>query len=176
PPASHSRRSMSMMSSLESSQNSWPRCFSCQAMRCRDSSRRKSSGVYPDNADRQNAGLADKNPAGPASRLVKLQRPPPEMRIFSASLAACSTSTTFRPRWPATAAHIMPAAPAPMMATSNRSVLDQAIDVVAHVSRVGLVFRQAMDIGFEAGEAGVEFTRELQVLHDGAVEALSRDQ
>ncbi|MNS71875.1 hypothetical protein D3C72_1052660 [compost metagenome] len=31
-PASHSARSMSMMDSLESLQNNWPRCFSCQAM------------------------------------------------------------------------------------------------------------------------------------------------
>jgi hypothetical protein len=51
--------------------------------------------------------------------LVKLQRPPPEMRIFSASLAAWSINTTLLPRWPATAAHIMPAAPAPITATSN---------------------------------------------------------
>lgn len=45
PPASHSARSISMMDSLESSQNSWPRCFSCQAMRWRLSSARKSCGV-----------------------------------------------------------------------------------------------------------------------------------
>jgi hypothetical protein len=39
---------------------------------------------------------------GPALMLVKLQRPPPEMRIFSASLAAWSISTTRLPRWAAT--------------------------------------------------------------------------
>ncbi len=38
-----------------------------------------------------------------SSRLVKLQRPPPEMRIFSATFAAWSTSRTRRPRWPAIA-------------------------------------------------------------------------
>ncbi|CFN83057.1 Uncharacterised protein [Bordetella pertussis] len=32
--------------------------------------------------------MSDRKLAGPAPRLVKLQRPPPEMRIFSASLAA----------------------------------------------------------------------------------------
>ena len=36
--------------------------------------------------------------------LVKLQRPPPEMRIFSASLPAWSTSRTRLPRWAAVAA------------------------------------------------------------------------
>jgi diguanylate cyclase (GGDEF)-like protein len=33
--------------------------------------------------------------------LVKLQRPPPEMRIFSATFSAWSISSTRRPRWPA---------------------------------------------------------------------------
>jgi hypothetical protein len=46
--------------------------------------------------------------------LVKLQRPPPEMRIFSPSFGECSISTARRPRCRAIAAHIMSAAPAPM--------------------------------------------------------------
>ena len=51
--------------------------------------------------------------------LVKLQRPPPEMRIFRPGCALCSSSSTRRLRWPATAAHISPAAPAPSTITSN---------------------------------------------------------
>src|SRR5258705_1707659 len=50
--------------------------------------------------------------------LVKLQRPPPEMRIFSPSSSAWSSNNTRRPRLPASMAHIIPAAPAPMMTTS----------------------------------------------------------
>ena len=36
----------------------------------------------------QKCGLAEMNCAGVAFRLVKLQRPPPEMRIFSPGLSA----------------------------------------------------------------------------------------
>ena len=57
--------------------------------------------------------------AGAALRLVKLQRPPPEMRIFSPGVAAWSTTSTERPRLPASTAHIIPAAPAPITTTSN---------------------------------------------------------
>src|SRR5450830_1674369 len=42
------------------------------------------------------------------------------MRIFSASLRACSISSTRRPRCPICAAHIIPAAPAPMTMASQR--------------------------------------------------------
>ena len=59
--------------------------------------------------------------AGEALRLVKLQRPPPEMRIFSPGLAAWSMTSTDRPRRPASAAHIIPAPPAPITTTSNWS-------------------------------------------------------
>src|SRR3954452_15607335 len=51
--------------------------------------------------------------------LVKLQRPPPEMRILRPGWALCSRRATRRPRCPATAAHISPAAPAPNTITSN---------------------------------------------------------
>src|SRR4051794_6232226 len=51
--------------------------------------------------------------------LVKLQRPPPEMRIFSATFSEWSRRTTEQPSWPAMAAQCRPAAPAPTMATSN---------------------------------------------------------
>lgn len=50
--------------------------------------------------------------------LVKLQRPPPEIKIFFPGRSACSNRATRRPRLPASAAHINPAAPAPKMTTS----------------------------------------------------------
>src|SRR5690606_7957611 len=108
------------------------------------------------------------------------------MRIFSARRSAWSSRTTRRPRCPATLAHIMPAAPAPMTATSNiigmrrwantPSVFDQAVDVVAlGTIRTGF-FGQPVDVRLEAGIALVELAGELQILHDGAVETLARDQ
>src|SRR5580704_15238405 len=51
--------------------------------------------------------------------LVKLQRPPPEIRIFLPARSAWSSKTTRRPRRPASSAHIMPAAPAPSTTTST---------------------------------------------------------
>jgi len=44
----------------------------------------------------------------------KLQRPPPETRIFCPALSACSRTMTERPLFPASIAHINPAAPAPI--------------------------------------------------------------
>src|SRR6266851_7495506 len=63
--------------------------------------------------------------------LVKLQRPPPEMRIFLPNRVACSMTPTRRPRLPASIAHIRPAAPPPRIKTSNewitgRSHVEQA--------------------------------------------------
>src|SRR5580698_7572420 len=52
-------------------------------------------------------------------RLVKLQRPPPEMRIFLPQRSARSSTATLRPRLPASMAHIRPAAPPPMMSASK---------------------------------------------------------
>ena len=77
----------------------------------------KSCGVKRANAERQKWGLADRKFSGLACKLVKLQRPPPEIRIFSASFVAWSINKTDRPRLPASIAHIMPAAPAPIIAT-----------------------------------------------------------
>ena len=56
---------------------------------------------------------------GPQCRFVKLHRPPPEIRIFRPTCPLCSSSATRRPRCPAVAAHISPAAPAPKTITSN---------------------------------------------------------
>src|SRR5207237_4843998 len=73
--------------------------------------------------ERQNCGLSPRKclcgARGSRSRFVKLQRPPPEMRIFSAIFSLWSTSSTFRPRWPAMPAQKRPAAPAPMTTASN---------------------------------------------------------
>src|SRR5690606_37164944 len=60
--------------------------------------------------------------AGEVPVLVKLQRPPPDMRIFLPGLLAWSSSSTRRPRAPASAAHIRPAAPAPTITTSVLSI------------------------------------------------------
>ena len=70
----------------------------------------------------QNLGLADRKAAGDVRVLVKLQRPPPEMRIFSPAALAWSMTSTRRPRLPASMAHIMPAAPAPITTTSKLSM------------------------------------------------------
>src|SRR5580692_5161140 len=70
----------------------------------------------------QKRGLAEMNAAGVTLRLVKLQRPPPEMRIFSPGAFECSTTRTLRPRFAASAAHIIPAAPAPITTTSRLSM------------------------------------------------------
>jgi hypothetical protein len=51
---------------------------------------------------------------------VKLQRPPPEIRIFRPGRPLWSSSSTRRARRPASSAAIMPAAPAP---TTNTSTL-----------------------------------------------------
>ncbi len=71
----------------------------------------------------QKCGLADRKLAGVVPVLVKLQRPPPDIRIFLPTLLAWSITCTWRPRWPAVIAVISPAAPAPMTTTSQRIVL-----------------------------------------------------
>src|SRR5258708_18760659 len=51
--------------------------------------------------------------------LVKLQRPPPEMRIFFPIRSACSSTATRRPRLLASMAQKSPAAPPPRTRASN---------------------------------------------------------
>src|ERR1700704_6040030 len=114
----HSSLSMSIICRDEPSQNSCPHVFSCQAMLYFSTSAMKSCWVYLLSAEWQNRGLSDRKFAGEVCRLVKLHRPPPEMRIFSAGCLACSSTSTDRPRLAATPAHISPAAPAPRMMTS----------------------------------------------------------
>src|SRR6476469_9683449 len=62
--------------------------------------------------------------SGRQCRLVKLQRPPPEIRIFLPTRSVRSSTTTRRPRLPASMAHIRPAAPAPKTIASNSSAMD----------------------------------------------------
>ncbi len=80
-----------------------------------------SLGPYRRSAEMQNRGFCEMKFSGAVWMLVKLQRPPPEMRIFSPAALACSMTSTRRPRLPASMAHIMPAAPAPITTTSYRS-------------------------------------------------------
>src|ERR1700746_3290272 len=55
--------------------------------------------------------------------LVKLQRPPPEIRIFFPTRSARSSTATRRPRLPASAGQKRPAAPAPRTTTSKRRLI-----------------------------------------------------
>ena len=95
-------------------------------MRCFVTNATKSCGVYRDKAERQKCGFCDRKFAGLAYTFVKLQRPPPEMRIFSPIVSAWSISATFRPRCPARAAQNSPAAPAPIMIASKCGVVVMA--------------------------------------------------
>src|SRR5579862_482118 len=87
-------------------------CFSTRAM--------KSAGVYRASADFAKCGFAEMKFSGEQWIFVKLQRPPPEIRIFFPARSARSSSATRRPRLPASMAHISPAAPAPRIKASYR--------------------------------------------------------
>src|SRR6185312_7535353 len=69
----------------------------------------------------QKCGFCDRKFFGLAWILVKLQRPPPEMRIFWPAGFAWSMTSTVRPRFAASSAHSMPAVPAPTITTSKKS-------------------------------------------------------
>src|SRR3984893_4737487 len=79
----------------------------------------KSACVWRPSADLQKSGLRDRKRSGALWRLVKLQRPPPEIRILAPTRSVCSSSSPLRPRCLAVRAHIKPAAPAPRTMTSN---------------------------------------------------------
>src|SRR5674476_1358865 len=95
---------------------------------CRRRNRRDAGGgvrgVYRASADLAKCGLRDTKFSAVAVRLVKLQRPPPEIGILRAIGGLCSSTTTRRPRLPASMAHISPAAPAP---TTTASTVSRAI-------------------------------------------------
>src|ERR1700739_62078 len=84
----------------------------------------KSPGVNRANADFAKCGFAERKFSGWQSMLVKLQRPPPEIRIFFPTRSARSSTATRRPRLPASAAQKRPAAPAPTTTTSKRRLID----------------------------------------------------
>ena len=112
-------RACRMMSLAERSQNNWPSVFSWYGIWWRSTRRTKSAGLYRAKADLAKCGFAEWKFSGRVWRLVKLQRPPPEIRIFRPICGLCSTTRPRRPRLPASIAHIRPAAPAPMTATSK---------------------------------------------------------
>src|SRR5260370_7023182 len=58
--------------------------------------------------------------------LVKLQRPPPEIRIFLPTRSACSSTGTRRPRLPAWIAQRSPAAPPPRTTASNLRIKNES--------------------------------------------------
>src|SRR5690348_1408306 len=78
----------------------------------------KSCGLYRANADLAKCGLRERKFSGVVCRFVKLQRPPPEIRILRPTCRLRSSTTARRPRLPASIAHISPAAPAPMITAS----------------------------------------------------------
>src|SRR5205807_7683719 len=90
-------------------------CFSTSAI--------KLAGVYRARADLAKCGLAEMKFSGRQCRLVKLQRPPPEIKIFLPRRSACSSTATRRPRMPASMAHINPAAPPPRIRASKEWVM-----------------------------------------------------
>ena len=76
------------MARAEPSQNSCPSDFSWKRMPCRSTIATRSCGVQLPRAERQKSGFSDKNRAGVVPVLVKLQRPPPEIRILAPTWGA----------------------------------------------------------------------------------------
>lgn len=70
-----------------------------------------------------------------------------------------------------------PIAVSPVPTCDGRQLRTSELDAIHAVVRLalGVGLHQAVDFGFEAGEAGVEVAGELQVFDDGAIEALARD-
>ena len=99
-------------------------------MLCFFTSAIKSAGVYRLKADLQKLGLPEIKFSCVTDKLVKLQRPPPDINIFLPGLLAWSSTNTRLPRCPAVIAHIKPAAPAPIMRTSMWFL--EAIDMINH--------------------------------------------
>src|SRR5579864_670876 len=74
--------------------------------------------------------------------LVKLQRPPPEIRIFLPMRSACSRMATRRSLLPASMAHMSPAAPAPRMRASKELIEElgkYGLDIVGMLLRLSAV-------------------------------------
>src|SRR5206468_625188 len=64
----------------------------------------------------------------------------------------------------------------PLAASGVGHLSADTVDVIRAAEALGLVLDQAVDVGVEAGEFGVEVLHEAQVLDDAAVEAFARDQ
>src|ERR1041385_7039435 len=78
----------------------------------------KSSGVKRAIADLQKCSFSERKFEFDTFRFVKLHLPPPEIRIFSPIAEFRSMTATALPRFPASIAHINPAAPPPITITS----------------------------------------------------------
>src|ERR1022692_3459513 len=110
----------------------------------------KSRGVYRASADLAKCGLWETKFSAVVCRLVKLQRPPPEIRILRAIRGLCSSTTTRRPRLPASMAHISPAAPAP---TTTASTFSRAIPLFWQ-SRALCCLRMTRKVLIVTGDGG----------------------
>jgi len=77
-----------------------------------------SCGVKRERADLAKCGFDETKWVPSEKRFVKLQAPPPEIRILFPMVPVCSSRTTDRPRFPHSTAQKRPAAPAPMITTS----------------------------------------------------------
>src|ERR1700730_16189559 len=102
----------------------------------------------------QKCGFCDRKFSGAQLLLVKLHRPPPEMRIFSPGTAACSRTRTERPRLPAFGGPIMPAAPAPTTTTPRRSTSAPPVGFVGILRQ-----RSVLVLGFQLQTAEFRLAR-----------------
>src|ERR1700733_3677043 len=92
--------------------------------------------------------------SGPVYRLVKLQRPPPEIKIFLPMRSDRSSTRMRRPRLPASIAHIRPAAPAPRTMASYFGAEEFTIandclsEIILYTGIVQVLLKQAAPAGF----------------------------
>src|SRR5438552_5617060 len=119
PASSHSSCSILTISFAEELQNNCPSFFSWYLILCFSTSEMKTLGVYLAKADLQKCGFSEIKLSDVVLIFVKLHLPPPEIKIFLPIFSADSITKTLRPRLPASIAHISPAAPAPMIITSD---------------------------------------------------------
>ena len=122
----HSSRSMSIICWELLSQNSWPNFFSWNLISYFLTKLIKSFCVYCFKADMQKLGFDEINLLGFVFIFVKLHLPPPDILIFSPIFLEWSMIKTFFPLFPASIAHNIPAAPAPIIITSNLLTMDNS--------------------------------------------------
>ena len=119
-------------------QKSWPFLCSSYSKSLRSTRLIKSFSVYWLSADLQKCILLDKKCSGSTFRLVKLHRPPPDIKIFLPIFFALSRTSTFFPRAAAVAAQNNPAAPPPMIITSQKLSWRDVLFVIGY--KESLVF------------------------------------